>query len=531
MPTVSIVSSDLTKARQFARLFGASRQDGSVVVHVHTKYFDVGVTLVPGSQALADVDGVVYLSNAVPEFASSTRLVLHALVALSSLSERSCEALHSACVANGCELICGGDPFSPIEPAAATAGLLDGDVGGASRVWQLLHQTMWPKTETVANSENSQNCVLVVGNSTSLRDRLSEALRMEGCKFSNKYFSVVVDFACRDHNISIRYGDILRAEFAWLHPCVVVFGSVTDARAYMSIVDIGSVPGIAVVADQGDEDENVVCSERFERVCLDELPFDQEYGARGAERVREVFDCAQWDDVTDCADVETPALAPAEHQRTSDTVSNHADLVVVLAGASVADGRAFLKAVISGMRDDTTTCEVRNAYGSAVVRYELVDIAAAKPLCARAHAVVVLLGSDATDVSSLFAESLEDYDPASDERVRLVVGDRAAESLTSLASDAAFAVEALDTSDPEGTLARCKEAMETCVWPTFVAAKTPPKHLVFSCEPPPGFRTDAAGRTVRMEDAGQDDWEKLAAEMREQRASAQAMPDEDRKRR
>jgi hypothetical protein len=535
MPTVSVICDSQRTAETFVRQFGVAGADSRVLVHVRTKYFAADVWMVPGTDALSDADGVIYLADGIPLFTSASQLVLHALLPLSSSSKMQ-DRQRDACIANGCEFIESDDVFAAIDVSCGTSGLLGAEATGPSRVWQLLHQTMWPSVASAASATPSTpNCVLMIDVDDSVAAALPTVLQLSAAStLSNKYFSAELTLLRRTHHICSGNRDVLNAEFIRTSPSVLVFGSLASCWLYSGFVDASNVPCV-YIAPHGVSASDLPSN--FEAVSLAEMDFDPECGEQGAGRLREIFHCASWcDTVMTCGNQvnvasETPS-APA--QAYPDEPMERVDAVFLAAGVSLEDACTFAQRALKLTTDSVRgTAEVCNAYGSSKISFVVKEMESRGRLCEDAHAVIVVAGDATVDVSGCFRASLVDFDPSVDERIRLVIGHAPRTNVCGLGADESWAVECIDTSDPEKCLNRVQEAISSCMWPSFVESTKLPQHLYFSCEPPPGFGVDGSGRTVRCEmaESASDDWERLATEMREQRASQANMDPNERKNR
>lgn len=80
------------------------------------------------------------------------------------------DLMHDACVLNNFELITHGEAYEMLSPGVETRGLLGGDLVGAARLIQILHNTVWPENTRVPHDDAktisgtvSKNLVVFVG--------------------------------------------------------------------------------------------------------------------------------------------------------------------------------------------------------------------------------------------------------------------------------------------------------------------------------------------------------------------------------
>lgn len=562
--TVAILSNSKKISERFAQAVCAG---DCRPIQVNSKYFSVEITLLCATfqDWFADefdrtrVSSVVTVVSQSDEPNSVPRITLpwlafEAVVGVNFAADSEiAENWRSACVTRGQEWVSPGLEFGFefASPLSATAGLLAGDLGGASRILQLLHQTPWPMSSTFERDSSSSNWMMCVG------DRMTVAAVLEsaGLEIVNdgasailntRYFRAQINILLRSpHEFVNEMADLISCEIGVAKPRFCLWCASEAEAGASAAVRAFQLPALrngldnaaieaACYAFPGSLDQmsqQLLMRLTVEPVSLNpETDFSDEEGYFGPMRLREVIECCHW--------------TPCEKENVEITKITTGrvlvgDLAFVGVGVPLEHVNAIATTVL-GVTKESSTAVIRSKYTEAVVAWSasVVNVNDLVTTCDVQGLVVI--GNSETDancanlVANLFDGTFSARgDPdtfVDDEKLRFLIADNDDVDGNTKLIDPQFryCVE-IGEGTHEAILERLREALSQCRW-TSARPIRPPPHLLYSCEPPPGWSCDASGRTrptpTQLPQTSDDAelW-RLAAEMRQVREATHASDD------
>ncbi|KAH8606291.1 hypothetical protein ERJ75_001519800 [Trypanosoma vivax] len=270
-------------------------QDGGATlppVEVHNKYFDARVCVRIGSSGepsecpiyttakamrsvLAGLEassGVVVLvdgttePNTIPWHCVPEQCLFRVVMGY-GLSKEQSAIWYDACVSNGFEYVSHREDYEVLAVGVERSGLLCGDLSGASRLSQIMHNTLWPKESRITkhvggigDDADATNVVAVVSTSSvQLLEWLASSSRLESNRYTaletvdmgtqrcyavKKTPSPSKDSCAPTHRLLVansRYATVLEVEY--IHP-VMLFPAMSDL--FLSMMSFRR-PGVVVL--------------------------------------------------------------------------------------------------------------------------------------------------------------------------------------------------------------------------------------------------------------------------------------------